>query len=477
MGMDEKAPDSSNPKPQYVFVLVHGTFAPNAPWVHQADSELRVTLQDAFQNEGVTFVPFVWRGFLGSCLNNTHRYRLKGSEKLRDELVKVRASNPGAKIFVISHSHGGNVVLYAMRDTRAAAAVDGIICMATPFFVVRSDGGVHSTAGGWLVFLQGLFWFGGSLLVPLAIFFLVIVVAVHVLPLFNHYLQLVIGPLFTIAGMMLGIGFNLLAMQLYPTIEDLVDGLVVQGQLKSEQRLRIILPTQNPVFCLLVSGDEFRSLFGISADAMGAIKHKYVTIAFFITGAALVAVCEWRIVHALRGIWADALKNGMMIDLATIAGGCLVSLMVLIPLVGIVLATLRTLADRLITRFRTVLYGWERFPEMLLSDIEATPLPYGHKNICFENLILDRLHIAKSYTMEGKTWPRHCEIYLNDEARNDIATWINAKSGSEVTECPACRALETQNKVEVNPSPRIDVPLVVDSGRSDFHLPGHNPTV
>ena len=37
--------------------------------------------------------------------------------------------------------------------------------------------------------------------------------------------------------------------------------------------------------------------------------------------------------------------------------------------------------------------------------------------------------------------------------------------------------LGDEKKVEVDSSPTIDTPLVVDFGRSEFHLPGHNPPI
>jgi hypothetical protein len=167
----------------------------------------------------------------------------------------------------------------------------------------------------------------------------------------------------------------------------------------------------------------------------------------------------------------------MILPLATIVGGFLLSFTLVVALVALSLTTFRTLADRVVTRFRTILYGWERFPEMLFSNIEAVPLPFGHDSICAENLILDKLHTAKRYTVEGKGLLRHCEIYGDKMAVRDIATWVRAKAESEAPECSACLSLEAESENN-NPQTRVIEPPVFDFGPSGFHGgPGPNLTI
>jgi hypothetical protein len=107
----------------------------------------------------------------------------------------------------------------------------------------------------------------------------------------------------------------------------------------------------------------------------------------------------------------------------------------------------------------------------------ATALPFGHGSICSKDLVLDNLHTAKRYTMEGRSWLRHCEIYLNGTALRDIATWIRAKSSPEVTECLACHSLEMEKMKETDDPPVIQLPPIGDSGSSTYHGLGINPTV
>jgi hypothetical protein len=40
---------------------------------------------------------------------------------------------------------------------------------------------------------------------------------------------------------------------------------------------------------------------------------------------------------------------------------------------------------------------------------------------------VEKRHSAQSYRMMGKTWPKHCEIYLNASVLDDIVGWIRGK--------------------------------------------------
>lgn len=239
------ATEKTKPRPSYIFVLVHGTFAPSAEWAQLPSSCLRAALENEFGSQGVLFEPFVWRGLFSSFLNNAHRYRLRGAKVLRAKLIQLRQENPYAKIFVIAHSHGGNVALYATRDKEAANAVSGIICMATPFFVVRSDDGVLSSVESWLGLLQGIFLFGGAMLIPLSVLFAVIWIAVQVLPHLNHYVEMVFSPLATIIGLILALAANYFFILVFPFIMYAVRRITATGQRSSENSLRAVLPRKS----------------------------------------------------------------------------------------------------------------------------------------------------------------------------------------------------------------------------------------
>lgn len=125
----------------YVFTLVHGTFAADAPWVHATGADsFRDRLRTALAPAKVRFRHIEW-GKTG----RVHRYiydqrdtaRLKGAEALQRELREAQQDADGARHFVVAHSHGGNVALYALADESLQESVDGVVCMATPFLYPR----------------------------------------------------------------------------------------------------------------------------------------------------------------------------------------------------------------------------------------------------------------------------------------------------------------------------------------------------
>jgi hypothetical protein len=116
-------------EPRYVVTLVHGTFATDATWTLD-DSDFRKTMVKQLDTE-VAFDVFSWSG------GNTHSVRTEAGNSLRNRLKHVSDKYPQSKHFVIAHSHGGNILLYALRDTMIADRLSGIITMGTPFISCR----------------------------------------------------------------------------------------------------------------------------------------------------------------------------------------------------------------------------------------------------------------------------------------------------------------------------------------------------
>lgn len=120
------------PDPPYVFTLVRGTFARGAPWTRQSSTRRKVTsvlrdrLKAAF-SEGALTKRVCWSGA------NSHGARLAAGERLASSLRRSLRRHPRSKHFVLAHSHGGNVVLAALRDPDLQAKVSGVVTMATPF--------------------------------------------------------------------------------------------------------------------------------------------------------------------------------------------------------------------------------------------------------------------------------------------------------------------------------------------------------
>lgn len=121
-------PDSENN--EIIIILVHGTFAPDAQWTG-LDSQL-VNVIGRELGTSVRFERFIWPGRLLRGFNNSHSARLEAGRKLRDVLIRLEIERKPKRLFVIAHSHGGNVALYAARDT-SEVRLDAVVFLATPF--------------------------------------------------------------------------------------------------------------------------------------------------------------------------------------------------------------------------------------------------------------------------------------------------------------------------------------------------------
>ena len=125
-------------KPKLIFTLVHGTFAKGADWVlDDEDPKLfRSRLKSALSEFDVAFDDdFEWgHDSPLRFLDNTLSARREGAEKLEGYLTGL-GDREDKKIhrYIVAHSHGGNIALYALRNPEARKAIDGVICLATPF--------------------------------------------------------------------------------------------------------------------------------------------------------------------------------------------------------------------------------------------------------------------------------------------------------------------------------------------------------
>jgi pimeloyl-ACP methyl ester carboxylesterase len=111
-----------------VVILVHGTFARDAQWT-KSDSKLRRELRDLF-GEHAAYYRHQWSG------HNTFRARNEAAAALATELKRLGDSFPRARLFIIAHSHGGNVALKALTS-EIIQSVGGVVCLATPVLTAR----------------------------------------------------------------------------------------------------------------------------------------------------------------------------------------------------------------------------------------------------------------------------------------------------------------------------------------------------
>ena len=130
----------SKKTPEINYTLVHGTFGAKSAWLNETSTENSQGFRALLKNKNATNVTFTiprpWGGtsLFSKIRDLTNQARLNGAKQLSDSLTKLPKANSN---FIIAHSHGGNVAMYAVQDEAARSNVDGIICLATPFLYPR----------------------------------------------------------------------------------------------------------------------------------------------------------------------------------------------------------------------------------------------------------------------------------------------------------------------------------------------------
>jgi len=141
----------SNSAIRLVVTTVHGTYAKHATWV-ESKSTLGQALIQRF-GAGVVVRPCRWSGA------NNAAARAEGRDLLRTHLGDVLNEYKQAHHYIIAHSHGGNVALYALCDKALRDKIAGVACLATPFILSRprvlggQDVTVHVAAAAVLLLL------------------------------------------------------------------------------------------------------------------------------------------------------------------------------------------------------------------------------------------------------------------------------------------------------------------------------------
>jgi len=110
-----------------VIIAIHGTFAQQAPW-SQAGSAFHRRILSRMPQTDIEWVAMNWTG------KNSHAAREAASLQLADLIKLHSADTAGSQLFIIAHSHGGNVALMTLAQFPALQRrVTGVVCLSTPF--------------------------------------------------------------------------------------------------------------------------------------------------------------------------------------------------------------------------------------------------------------------------------------------------------------------------------------------------------
>lgn len=146
-----------------IIVLIHGTYAANAEWVGEG-SAFSSALRTEFP--GAVIKKFAWDG------NNDHFERIASGRALAKKVegwVTGDATHQRT-VFLIGHSHGGNVALYASGVYSVRRALAGTVFLGTPFLETHPRN-VRVMARGIAAALTILIFFPILIALPLALWF------------------------------------------------------------------------------------------------------------------------------------------------------------------------------------------------------------------------------------------------------------------------------------------------------------------
>jgi hypothetical protein len=120
-----------------VVTLVHGTFGRlpgrDAAWTRDGSPLRRRLLEEL--GPDVLFQTFRWSGM------NWPSARYRAARRLREQFRTTAERHSACGHYVVAHSHGGNVALYALRDASAEGSGSpvpaGVVCLSTPFIAAQ----------------------------------------------------------------------------------------------------------------------------------------------------------------------------------------------------------------------------------------------------------------------------------------------------------------------------------------------------
>lgn len=110
--------------------LIHGTFAKNASWTRDGSPFRRQLVAES--NADMAFEAPKWSG------RNSGTARERAARGLARKLDELTPSS-NRSVFVVGHSHGGNIALRALELANNPENVDGLICLNTPFLSIEKS--------------------------------------------------------------------------------------------------------------------------------------------------------------------------------------------------------------------------------------------------------------------------------------------------------------------------------------------------
>lgn len=383
-------------------ILVHGTFAPNADWI-EPDSRFVEGLSKEL-GRPLFGIPWHWSG------RNSHAARLHAGHRTAAWLRARHKRYPAERPVIIAHSHGGNVVGYALRELKDQSWIAGVIMLATPHIHIDKR-----NVRNIVLPLRVLVTFATMLFLPLAV--------VVPLVLFGGIDE----PGVTLAALVLGV---VCAGRVFHWVGHVGAGLREWAKNRS-QELKVPEP-RVPTLSLSIHGDE-------AAGLLKGLRVLYEPLHWFwqrlaARGSQLLLILFLvGMVVVFLGILLEVIvkQEGPFLEFfwIDVAGPIIMwTLVILVPSFGLLMVLPRVVRDHPLG------FGWESLRTALVIDVAVRHPDWAPRLFHAEMIPVSKLRqdtgLSRMRQLLSRTL-RHSEVYSDPVALKCIAKWMSENAPPE----------------------------------------------
>lgn len=395
----------ANDKFENFVVLVHGTFARGAEWTHPG-SKIASTITNSLPGNS-KIISFEWSG------HNSHNARLVGGIELGQQLQNLKDSKENASIYIVSHSHGGNVLAYALRDSNVRGSIDGVVCLGTPFIGVKPRSlkptlRLLKICASLILILAFLFLFALSLLVATLVFY-----EPKTSNVISGVIFIIVGGLLSLPVFRLGVFLNnYIKEKVYPRLKD------IQGEIITSLKAEFY---DVEVLNIQTRHDEAAGYLGF-IKWISNIPYRVWSPTFIAWLLVVITVpLIWFYIKLMiqSEDWVKAPLEAF--------GGFLLFLIAYFVGIIVLLFTL-TLVSQVVCIFWAKLsrghalgFGEEGFLKNWLADIYSSSQPEDAEKIWNEN-----------YEVKGRGL-HHSQLYEDSSVLQSITNWLVSRTRKSVT--------------------------------------------
>ena len=314
------------------------------------------------------------------------------------ELVKkIGERNPNSGFHFISHSHGGNVVLLALKNSIVVAKTRSVAFLGTPFFQITPRS----------------FFRGARRFAQLAAFFFPLLAVLSTL--------LIVGSLseFVVWLFVVGLFLWFYPSKGVPYFENFlfqrISKLLAAKQELSLNWLKAAIPTQ-PVFIATTSADEARLWLQVLNSASAIPHHVWKFLYWSVPLLLVLAFVIDTLGDAYLG-FAPFTGLGVSYEKVPIivAGGIffVAILSIFVPLLSVIVGV--------IVRGSFLAFGWEGlFTPLIISivPVQSPPWPLPPRS-------------RKILTSAGRVGLQHSSFYSDTTTISDLCDWLAGNGPSQ----------------------------------------------